>query len=44
MGERRFVLAPLAELAPGLRHPLTRKTMREMLDAAPVQVVRLLHS
>jgi 2-amino-4-hydroxy-6-hydroxymethyldihydropteridine diphosphokinase len=44
MGERRFVLAPLAELAPGLRHPLTRKTIREMLDAAPVQVVRLLHS
>jgi 2-amino-4-hydroxy-6-hydroxymethyldihydropteridine diphosphokinase len=44
MGERRFVLAPLAELAPALRHPLTRKTMREMLDAAPVQVVRLLHS
>jgi 2-amino-4-hydroxy-6-hydroxymethyldihydropteridine diphosphokinase len=44
IGERRFVLAPLAELAPALRHPLTRKTMREMLDAAPVQVVRLLHS
>jgi 2-amino-4-hydroxy-6-hydroxymethyldihydropteridine diphosphokinase len=44
MGERRFVLAPLAELAPGLRHPLIRKTMREMLDAAPAQVVRLLHS
>ena len=44
MGERRFVLAPLAELAPGLRHPLTRKTIREMLDAAPAQVVRLLHS
>lgn len=44
MGERRFVLAPLAELAPGLRHPLTRKTIREMLESAPVQVVRLLHS
>src|ERR1700682_466348 len=44
MGERRFVLAPLAELAPGLRHPLTRKTIREMLDAAPVQAVRLINS
>lgn len=40
MGERRFVLAPLAELAPDLRHPLTHKTIREMLDAAPAQAVR----
>jgi len=31
MGERRFVLEPLAELAPELRHPRTRKTVREML-------------
>ena len=30
MAERRFVLAPLAELAPDLRHPLTRRTIREM--------------
>jgi 2-amino-4-hydroxy-6-hydroxymethyldihydropteridine diphosphokinase len=44
MGERRFVLAPLAELAPSLRHPLTRKTIREMLEAAPVQAVRLINS
>jgi 2-amino-4-hydroxy-6-hydroxymethyldihydropteridine diphosphokinase len=44
MAERRFVLAPLAELAPGLRHPLTRKTIREMLEAAPVQAVRLINS
>jgi 2-amino-4-hydroxy-6-hydroxymethyldihydropteridine diphosphokinase len=40
MAERRFVLVPLAGLAPNLRHPVTRRTMREMLDAAPEQVVR----
>jgi 2-amino-4-hydroxy-6-hydroxymethyldihydropteridine diphosphokinase len=40
MADRRFVLAPLADLAPDLRHPVTRKTIREMLDAAPKQAVR----
>ncbi len=40
MGERRFVLAPLADLAPDLRHPATHQTVREMLDAAPAQAVR----
>jgi 7,8-dihydro-6-hydroxymethylpterin-pyrophosphokinase len=40
MADRRFVLAPLADLAPDLRHPVTRKTIREMLDAAPKQMVR----
>jgi 2-amino-4-hydroxy-6-hydroxymethyldihydropteridine diphosphokinase len=44
MAERRFVLAPLADLAPTLRHPMTHRTVREMLDAAPAQTVRLLHS
>ena len=44
MAERRFVLAPLADLAPGLRHPLTHQTVREMLEAAPAQTVRLIHS
>jgi 2-amino-4-hydroxy-6-hydroxymethyldihydropteridine diphosphokinase len=44
MGERRFVLAPLAELAPSLRHPVTRETVREMLEAAPAQAVRLINS
>lgn len=42
MAERRFVLAPLADLAPQLRHPVTHRTVREMLDAAPPQKVRLL--
>jgi 2-amino-4-hydroxy-6-hydroxymethyldihydropteridine diphosphokinase len=40
MAERRFVLAPLADLAPELRHPVTHKSVREMLDAAPKQAVR----
>jgi 2-amino-4-hydroxy-6-hydroxymethyldihydropteridine diphosphokinase len=40
MADRRFVLAPLADLAPDLRHPVTRKTIREMLDAAPKQTVQ----
>ena len=44
MAERRFVLAPLADLVPGLRHPVTHQTVREMLAAAPAQMVRLLHS
>ncbi len=39
MGERRFVLEPLAELAPDLRHPVTRATVREMLASVKAQVV-----
>lgn len=38
--ERRFVLEPLAELAPDLRHPVLRKSVRELLAAAPYQIVR----
>ena len=44
MGERRFVLAPLADLAPELMHPVTHQTIRRMLEAAPPQIARLLHS
>jgi 2-amino-4-hydroxy-6-hydroxymethyldihydropteridine diphosphokinase len=40
MGQRRFVLEPLAELAPDLRHPVTGRTMREMLAETQDQTVR----
>jgi 2-amino-4-hydroxy-6-hydroxymethyldihydropteridine diphosphokinase len=42
MAERRFVLEPLAELVPELRHPITRRTVREMLAQVKDQPVRLL--
>lgn len=42
MAERRFVLEPLAELAPDLRHPVTGKSVREMLVAVSDQLVRVL--
>ena len=43
MGERRFVLLPLRELAGNLRHPVSRRTVYEMLAEAgdTSQVVRL---
>ena len=38
--ERRFVLAPLAELAPDLRDPVTRKTITALLAGVRDQTVR----
>jgi 2-amino-4-hydroxy-6-hydroxymethyldihydropteridine diphosphokinase len=41
MQQRRFVLEPLAEIVPGLLHPVLKKTIRELLDALPEgQIVR----
>ena len=40
MAGRRFVLEPLAELAPEIRHPVTRRTIREMLGDVMDQQVR----
>jgi 2-amino-4-hydroxy-6-hydroxymethyldihydropteridine diphosphokinase len=35
LAERRFVLAPLAEIAPQLRHPQSNQTMAELLALLP---------
>ena len=34
MDKRRFVLLPLAELAPCLRHPVSGATVAELIEAA----------
>jgi 2-amino-4-hydroxy-6-hydroxymethyldihydropteridine diphosphokinase len=42
MAERRFVLAPLADLAPGLLHPVLHRSVRDLLAAVAGQQVRKL--
>ena len=42
MIERRFVLQPLADLAPDLRHPVVHQSIRQLLESAPPQIVRRL--
>ena len=41
MHERRFVLEPLAEIAPEVCHPVLKQTIRELLSVLPIgQAVR----
>jgi 2-amino-4-hydroxy-6-hydroxymethyldihydropteridine diphosphokinase len=43
IAQRRFVLEPLSEIAPELRHPVSGKTARDMLAAVEPQRVRRLN-
>lgn len=40
MTARRFVMEPMAELVPELRHPVTKRTMREILAGIKGQRVK----
>ena len=43
MADRRFVLTPLCELSPSFKHPVTKKTVRQMLEESsdPLDVKRI---
>jgi 2-amino-4-hydroxy-6-hydroxymethyldihydropteridine diphosphokinase len=41
MQQRRFVLAPLAEIAPNVRHPVLQKSVHELLDSLPADAGRV---
>lgn len=41
MHQRRFVLEPLAQIAPEARHPGTKRTIRQLLESLPAgQLIR----
>jgi 2-amino-4-hydroxy-6-hydroxymethyldihydropteridine diphosphokinase len=40
IASRRFVLEPLAELVPDMRHPTNQRTIRELLLATAGQIVK----
>ena len=40
IASRRFVLEPLAELVPELRHPVSQRTIRELLLGTAGQIVK----
>jgi 7,8-dihydro-6-hydroxymethylpterin-pyrophosphokinase len=42
--ERRFVLVPLVEIAPALRHPVLGLTASELLERCPDRSEVLLHA
>jgi 2-amino-4-hydroxy-6-hydroxymethyldihydropteridine diphosphokinase len=44
MTERRFVLEPLLEIAPEIRHPVTKRPLRRYLNVLAGQKVRKLRS